>query len=390
MNPRPAAYEAAALPAEPPGQPNSEGANDIFKKFGNSESRRTYSKNLSIFRRIKKRSEDHNLNSVEELGERKVIDIILKNLEPMPNMPIPFGDDVSAVDIGNGKLAVIKTDMLVSKTDVPPQMNLWQAARKAVVMNISDLAAKGVKTIALLAALGVSTDLTEKDIEQIGSGLNTGAREYGAYVLGGDTSESSDLIISCAAFGIGEKNRLMLRKGAKPGDIVAVTGSFGNTAAGLQILLKHLSAPMQVKKTLVNSVLMPQARLNEGLALAQTGAVTASIDSSDGLAWSLYEISRVSNVGFLIDSLSVAPEAKKFAEMHNLNPFKLCLYGGEEYELVLTIQPEMWKKAEKAGNLTKIGSVTKEKTLLLKTPRKTAPIEPKGWEHFKTRIFLNR
>ena len=84
------------------------------------------------------------MSLVGELGERKIIEIILGCLDQMPNMPIPFGDDVSAVDIGNEKLAVIKTDMLVGKTDVPPGMNLWQAARKAVVMNISDLAAKGV------------------------------------------------------------------------------------------------------------------------------------------------------------------------------------------------------------------------------------------------------
>ena len=67
----------------------------------------------------------------EELGERKIIEMILKHLEHMPSMPIPFGDDVSAIDIGNRKLAVIKTDMLVGKTDVPPSMNPWQAARKA-------------------------------------------------------------------------------------------------------------------------------------------------------------------------------------------------------------------------------------------------------------------
>ncbi|UCD40062.1 MAG: hypothetical protein JSV87_00490, partial [Candidatus Bathyarchaeota archaeon] len=76
------------------------------------------------------------MNSVEELGERKIIDIILKCLEPMPRIPVAFGDDVSAVDIEHGKLAVVKTDMLFGKTDVPPGMSLWQAARKTVVMNI--------------------------------------------------------------------------------------------------------------------------------------------------------------------------------------------------------------------------------------------------------------
>jgi thiamine-monophosphate kinase len=329
------------------------------------------------------------LSFAEELGERKIIEIILGCLDQMPNMLIPFGDDVSAVDIGSGKLAVLKTDMLVGKTDVPPSMNLWQAARKAVVMNISDLAAKGVKPIALLASIGIPRSFTKKDIQQIGKGLNAGAREYNAYVLGGDTNEASDLVISCTAFGIIEKRYLMKRSGAKPDDLVAVTGFFGKTSSGLKILLKGLTTPPEMRRELVNAVLMPQARLKEGLALAQTHAVTASIDSSDGLAWSLHEISRASNVGFVIDNLPVAREAIEFAKIHNLDPVELSLYGGEEYELVLTIKPKFWGKAKKAteqigASLTKIGQVTKEKTLLLRTKEKIIPIEARGWEHFKT------
>lgn len=326
------------------------------------------------------------MKSAEILGERKIIDIILNQLKHMPGMPIPFGDDVSAVDVGNGKLAVIKTDMLVGETDVPPKMSLWQAARKAVVMNVSDLSAKGVRPIALLVSLGLPRQLTEKDVKEIANGLNYGAREYDAYVLGGDTSEASDLIVSCAAFGIGEKNRLMLRSGAKAGDIAAVTGFFGKTSAGLRILLQGLSAPPTLQKTLVDSVLSPKARLNEGLALAQTGAVSASIDSSDGLAWSLHEISKVSHVGFLIDNLPTAEESKQFAKMHNLNSVELCLYGGEEYELVVTVKPAMWEKATKNVPLIRIGRVTKEKNLILKMGKKKLPIEAKGWEHFKTSL----
>lgn len=324
------------------------------------------------------------MNLVEELGEHKIIEIILRCLEPMPKMPVPFGDDVSAVDIGHGKLAVIKTDMLVGKTDVPPEMSLRQAARKAVVMNISDLAAKGVKPIALLASIGLPRSFTKTDVKQIGKGLNAGAREYSAYILGGDTNEASDLIISCTALGITETKRLMLRSGAKPGDIVATTGSFGKTVAGLKILLQHLSVSSKLRKTLVDAVLSPRARLKEGLALAQTGAITASIDSSDGLAWSLHEISKASNVGFLIDNLPVADEARKFAEKRGLDPVELCLYGGEEYELVVTVKPKLWEKAEKAASLIKIGLVTKERTLLVEEKGKRIPIEPRGWEHFKT------
>jgi len=328
------------------------------------------------------------LSLVEELGERKIIELILECLDQMPNMPVPFGDDVSAIDIGRGELAVIKTDMLVRKTDVPPAMNLWQAARKAVVMNISDLAAKGVQPLALLASIGVPRGLLKKDIQQIGKGLNAGAREYNTYILGGDTNEASDLVISCAVLGICQKRHLIKRSGAKPGDYVAVTDFFGKTASGLKILMENLSAPPEIREELVNAVLMPHARLREGLALAQTQAATASIDSSDGLAWSLHEISLASNVGFLIDNLPIAQEAEKFAKIHDLEPVELTLYGGEEYELLVTIQPKLWQDAKKAvenvgGSLIKIGLVAKEKTLLLKTVRKTVSIEARGWEHFK-------
>jgi len=325
----------------------------------------------------------------ENLGERKIIEIIQSHLDILPKMPIPFGDDISAYDIGNNNLVVLKTDMLVDKTDVPPKMNLWQASRKAVIMNVSDFAAKGVKPLAILVSLGLPRTLIDKDIGEIGRGLNAGAREYGAYIIGGDTNEASDLVISLSLFGMAKKDEVMVRSGAKPGDLVAVTGSFGKTAAGLKILLDDFKTPDAIRKILVESVLMPHARLKEGLALSQTKAVTAAIDSSDGLAWSLHEIAKASNVGFLIDKLPTAEEVEKFAEINKLDPLELTLYGGEEYELVLTIKPELWKEAEKAvkkagGKLLPIGKVTAEKKIFLKIDGKKQVIEPRGWEHFKS------
>ena len=328
------------------------------------------------------------MGSAKELGERKIIKLILECLDQMPNMPLPFGDDASAVDLGTDKLAVINMDMLVGKTDVPKTMSLWQAARKAAIMNISDLAAKGAQPLALLASIGVPPDLTETDIQQIGKGLNAGAREYNAYILGGDTNEASDLVISCMALGACRKNQLIKRSGAKPGDYVAVTGSFGKAAAGLKILMDDLSAA-EDDKVLVDSVLMPKARAKEGLALAQSQLATASIDSSDGLAWSLHELSRASNVGFSLDTIHVAPEAERFAEIHGFDPVELALYGGEEYELLVTIKPGLWQEAKKAvetvgGSLNKLGQVTAEKRLVLKTDGKLVSVEARGWEHFKT------
>lgn len=328
------------------------------------------------------------MSSAEELGERKIIELIMECLDPMPNNPVPFGDDVSAVDMGHGKLAVIKTDMLVGKTDVPKKMSLLQAARKAVVMNISDLAAKGAKPLAILASIGVPLDITEMGILQLGKGMNAGAREYDTFVLGGDTNQASDLVISCMALGVCQRDRLIKRSGSKPGDYVAVTGWFGKTTAGLRILMNDLSAP-NIGGRLVNSILMPKARVKEGLALARTKAATASIDSSDGLAWSLHEISRASNVGFFIESLPVAPEVEKFAEIHNLDSVDLALYGGEEYELLVTVKPKLWQRAKEAvenvgGDLIKVGHVTRDRHVLLRRDGKTIVIEARGWEHFKS------
>jgi thiamine-monophosphate kinase len=126
--------------------------------------------------------------------------------------------------------------------------------------------------------------------------------------------------------------------------------------------------------------------VKEGLTLAQTGAISASIDSSDGLAWSLHEISKASHVGFLIDRFPIAEETKQFAAMHNLDSLELCLYGGEEYELVVTVKPTLWIKARKNVPLIRIGRVIKQKNLVLKTGKKKLPIEARGWEHFKTSL----
>jgi len=324
-----------------------------------------------------------------ELGERRIIEIIFESLDVMPSMSVPFGDDASAVEIDHGRLVVIKADMLVGKTDVPPGMSLRQAARKAVVMNISDLAAKGAKPIAVLSSIGLPRGLEESDIREIGLGLNEGAREYGAYIIGGDTNEASDLVISCFVLGLCEKDFFIKRSGAQPGDIAAVTGPFGKTAAGLKILLEGLSVPDEIKHSLIEAVLMPRARLKEGLALASSRAVTSSIDSSDGLAWSLYELSKASDVGFLVENVPVPMEVERFAEDYNLDPNDLGLYGGEEYELVITVKPELWDQAQKSleelgTHLIKIGKVIEERRILLKTSGGLMPIEAKGWEHFKS------
>jgi len=134
---------------------------------------------------------------------------------------------------------------------------------------------------------------------------------------------------------------------------------------------------------------MPKARLKEGLALARSGVATASIDSSDGLAISLHQLSSTSNVGFIVTDLPIPPEVERFANIHGLDPKELALYGGEEYELVVTIKPSLWEKAHRiteiaGGTLTKIGRVTKERKVILRLRgEEEKRIPPRGWEHFR-------
>jgi thiamine-monophosphate kinase len=282
--------------------------------------------------------------------------------------------------------------MLVGKTDVPKEMSLFQAARKAIVMNVSDFASKGVQPTAALVALGLPTSFTQENIEEIAEGLNSGAQEYGVYIIGGDTGEASDLIISVSLFGTTQKHALMLRSGAKVGDILAVTGLFGKSSAGLSLLLdKSCCSGASLQKNFLESVLMPQARLKEGLALSGSGQVSASIDSSDGLTWSLHELGRLSNVGFTLDVVPMGNEVKQFAKQNGLDALELALYGGEEYELVLTVKPNGWDVAVAAveavgGQLLPIGRATKERKLLLNVEGEKHALEARGWEHFKGHV----
>jgi thiamine-monophosphate kinase len=329
-------------------------------------------------------------NTAASLGEHRIIQLIQQRLAAMPNAPVPFGDDVAAVNLDGQQVAVLKTDMLVAKIDVPKTMSPYQAARKAVVMNISDFASKGVQPLAALVALCLPSNFAQREIEEIARGLNDGAREYGAYVVGGDTSQAQDLIISVSLYGTANKKTLMLRNGAAAGDVLAVTGFFGKPAAGLRLLAdERCWASANARSALLDAVLMPKARLREGLALSGSGAVSASIDSSDGLAWSLHELARQSKVGFTVDNLPVANEAKAFAKKNRLEAAELALYGGEEYELVVTVKPERWAAAEAVvksvgGCLLRIGKATENPELTFQADGKLGVIEPRGWEHFKS------
>jgi thiamine-monophosphate kinase len=170
------------------------------------------------------------------------------------------------------------------------------------------------------------------------------------------------------------------------GDIVAVTGEFGAASAGLKGLLKERLRPASLAPALSRAVYRPRAELDLGLALAASAALTASIDSSDGLAWSLHELSQASNIGIEITRVPVNKTARDFAARYHYKANDLALYGGEEYHLVVTVKPNKFNLARRAarGRLKSIGVVTsKSHGVRLKEAGGYSEIPMKGWEHFK-------
>lgn len=325
--------------------------------------------------------------TVSELGEERLIKVLWEVLEKDPEELLGASlDDAVAKELVEGIVLVAHTDMWVEHTDLLPGMSWRLAGRKAVVANVSDLAAKGAKPLGLLFSIGLPPEFPVESLRELAEGLDEGAMEYGTHVLGGDLGESGEVVLAGSIFGVAHRERLIPRSGARPGDLVAVTGSLGLTAVGFKILLEDYDAPRDVRVRAMESVYRPVARLREGLALAGCRAVTASMDISDGLAVSLNQMAEASRASIILERLPIAEEVKIFAEHHGLDPEELTLYeGGEEYELLLAVRPDMWSEAVKAvknigGNLYRIGIVSEGLGVYKADGSR---VEAKGWEHFR-------
>jgi thiamine-monophosphate kinase len=287
-------------------------------------------------------------------------------------------DDVAAVSLGKKTLA-FKCDMLVGMTDVPQQMTPRQAARKSIVACASDLAAKGAQPLAALISLGLPKTVTRGYVEELARGFQMASNEFGIKIVGGDTNEASDLVIDCSMMGIAD--RIPPRSGARPGDAVVMSGLFGYPASGLAILMGGARATGQFRKSAVDSVLEPLPRHDFAIFAR---FFTSSIDSSDGLATSLYEIAAQSKVDIQIDYDKVRAEGvDEFAQANNLDPHNLVFFGGEEYEIVATI-PRKWLPkaralAKKSGVvLYEVGVVKKGSG---KVYDRNSLLENRGYQH---------
>ena len=307
----------------------------------------------------------------------------MKRAGRVPRGYSEIGDDVASLTPGKGRL-VLKVDMLVEHTDVPPGMTYRQAARKAAAMCVSDFAAKGVKPDSFMVSLGLRRGVTQEQVGALAEGFRDAEREWKVHLVGGDTNESEELIIDCTMLGFAR--RVVPRSGSSPGDALVVTGRFGYTGAGLEILTKSAAAEAAFRKKATESVLMPTPNLRAGIALAPY--LTSAMDSSDGLARSLHTLAKASGVGFELTSLPAADGVKRFASSNGLDPDVLVLQGGEEYAVIGTLRRRELEVARRAakkagGELLEIGRATKPGRVELLAGGKRRAVEDEGWTHLR-------
>ena len=320
------------------------------------------------------------------LDEYDIIRLITRGFGRLPEGYVPIGDDVALIPpSARGQDVVLKCDMLVAKTDVPPGMSFKMAARKAVAMCVSDFAAKGARPTAFMVSLGLRRETPEVEVVELASGLLEASREWDLKLVGGDTGETDDLLIVCMMVGFAK--RIVRRGGARPGEYVVTSGTFGQTAAGLKILVEGAKAAPGFRKEAVASVYVPKPRLRLGLAVSRY--LSSSIDSSDGLAISLHTIAEMSGVGIRLTEVPYAKGLEEFASRNSYSVEDLALYGGEEYEIVGTVRKgrlrEVNAKARTAGcELCVIGETVPAETLKGVALPDGRKVRRDGWVHFRS------
>lgn len=319
-----------------------------------------------------------------DLGERKAIQLI-SNVLSTGKEVVGVGDDCAAFDIGNEYL-LVSTDMINQKTHIPKIMTSWQIGWFIVAINLSDIAAKGGKPLGLVLSLGLPKKTSNSFLIDLMKGADKCAAMYGTSIVGGDTKENPNMTVCGTVFGTVKKNNFMGRKGARPGDVVAVTGSLGKAGAGYYALKHGVE-----KKEFLSGLLEPMPRLNEGITLGGEKCVTSCMDISDGLSSSLYQLREINKVGFEIDKEKI-PLSQMLLKLpvgkEQLDVYEYALHFGGDYELLLTISSGKFKKAQRSvkrvgGCLSDIGRVTKGSKIGIIDCGVKKLLQNRGYEHFK-------
>jgi thiamine-monophosphate kinase len=273
-------------------------------------------------------------------GEFELIDLFTRAL-PLAGRGVVLGpgDDAAVLRPAAGEDLVVTVDAVVEGVHFDGRSTPADVGWKALAVNLSDLAAMGARPVAALVALGLPRGTPAARVRGVARGLGACARRFGTAVVGGNVTRADVLSLTVTVLGAVAEDRALLRDGARPGDVVAVTGTLGDAALGLA----RGAAPALARRQR-----RPTPRLEAGLALA--GLVRAAIDVSDGLVQDLGHLCRASGVGARIGVVDLPLSAAyRRAASRLADPYAAALAGGEDYELVVAVAPASLPAARKAA-----------------------------------------
>jgi thiamine-monophosphate kinase len=321
--------------------------------------------------------------NLSDLGEFGFLERV-RQWVPEGSALVGIGDDAAVARMSDGAALVATVDTLVEGVHFRWD---WSApadvGHKSVAVNASDLAAMGATPRWILLSLCAPSSTSEDLLHELIDGLAEACAEYGAELIGGDTVAGDQLVISVTALGEVDSDPLR-RSGAKPGDVLAVTGPLGRAAVGVNLLLSQNPRKVSPEDALacIDAHRRPVARVDDGRRLRRGGA-HAAIDLSDGLASDVRRLTEASGVGAEIDieRVPVAPEARRVAEARGWDVEQIVLGGGEDYELLVALPSD---QAGSVGvGLVEIGRVVDEGLWLMRQGRRE-PLVFEGWDHFKS------
>ncbi len=341
----------------------------------------------------------NNITPISALGEFGLIDYLTSDILTNTDHVVKgVGDDAAVLRNKENELTVVTTDMLVEgihfDLSYTPLMHLGY---KAVMVNLSDICAMNAVPQSITVSLALSSKFSVEAVNEIYSGIKTACNRYNVSLIGGDTTSSrSGLVLSITAIGSASETDLVYRSNAKPGDIICVTGDLGAAFLGLQVLERekrvYLENPaIQPELTgydyMLERQLKPEARVDMRQMFAKLEIKpTSMIDVSDGLTSELFHICKSSGVGCQIfeDKLPIDPVAYNLARSLNLDPTTCMLNGGEDYELLFTVDPISAAKLENNPDVSLIGKILSdksEKSMISKSGNKH-DLVAQGWKAF--------
>ncbi len=300
---------------------------------------------------------------VSDIGERELIKYILANCKTITP------DDTAVTPIANTNL-ISTCDMLIQSKHFPKGMSYFQMGFKSVTVNVSDLAAMGATPLGFLLSIAIPKDFKVDNFKQIINGVMKACDYYNIPLIGGDTNEASEIIISGTALGLCDTP--LMKNTSKKGDLVVLTGDIGLAGLGFNL---------EDENIYTKHALEPIAKIKEGINIKNAGATSAT-DITDGLASEFYEMKRP-DIGFMIyeDKLNVSDEFKTLATKLNLNYLDLLLHVGEDFEIVFTIGQKNLDKLN--FNYQVIGEVTGSKKVeITLNNSKVKEISSKGYDHY--------